>query len=51
MLIKKAAGQLWVTATMLAMTSKAADDVLRTIRVVENTYLDNKVIIEHCLQN
>ena len=51
MLIKKAAGQLCVTATMLAMTSKAADDVLRTIKVVENTCLDNKVIIEELDMN
>merc|ERR1712172_328770 len=34
---KKAAEQLCATVTKLAMTSKAADNVLKTIKVVENT--------------
>merc|ERR1712130_300378 len=43
---KKAAEQLCATVTKLAMTSKAADNVLKTIKVVENTCLNNEVTIE-----
>ena len=43
---KKAAEQLCQTVTKLAMTSKAADNVLKTIKVVENTCLNNEVTIE-----
>merc|ERR1712172_326479 len=39
---KKAAEQLCATVTKLAMTSKAADNVLKTIKVVENTCLNNE---------
>merc|ERR1711972_900308 len=42
---KKAAEQLCQTVTKLAMTSKAADNVLKTIKVVENTCLNNEVTI------
>merc|ERR1712037_43024 len=42
---KKAAEQLCATVTKLAMTSKAADNVLKTIKVVENTCLNNEVTI------
>merc|ERR1712130_876337 len=43
---KKAAEQLCATVTKLAMTSKAADQILKTIKVVENTCLNNEVTIE-----
>merc|ERR1711908_122713 len=48
---KKAAEQLCATVTKLAMTSKAADNVLKTIRVVENTCLNNEVTIEELDKN
>merc|ERR1712004_138656 len=47
---KKAAEQLCQTVTKLAMTSKAADNVLKTIKVVENTCLNNEVTIEEELE-
>merc|ERR1712172_53008 len=37
--------------TRLAMTSKAADNVLKTIKVVENTCLNNEVTIEELDKN
>merc|ERR1712004_564176 len=37
--------------TKLAMTSKAADNVLKTIKVVENTCLNNEVTIEELDKN
>merc|ERR1711908_170497 len=48
---KKAAEQLCATVTKLAMTSKAADNVLKTIKVVENTCLNNEVTIEELEEN
>merc|ERR1712180_216421 len=48
---KKAAEQLCQTVTKLAMTSKAADNVLKTIKVVENTCLNNEVTIEELEKN
>jgi len=48
---KKAAEQLCPTVTKLAMTSKAADNVLKTIKVVENTCLNNEVTIEELDKN
>merc|ERR1712032_54714 len=48
---KKAAEQLCATVTKLAMTSKAADNVLKTIKVVENTCLNNEVTIEELDKN
>merc|ERR1712180_59171 len=48
---KKAAEQLCQTATKLAMTSKAADNVMKTIKVVENTCLNNEVTIEELEKN
>jgi len=48
---KKAAEQLCETVTKLAMTSKAADNVLKTIKVVENTCLNNEVTIEELDKN
>merc|ERR1711862_550985 len=48
---KKAAEQLCQTVTKLAMTSKAADNVMKTIKVVENTCLNNEVTIEELDKN
>jgi chromosome segregation ATPase len=48
---KKAAETLCTTVTKLAMTSKAADNVLKTIKVVENTCLNNEVTIEELDKN
>merc|ERR1712172_23166 len=48
---KKAAEQLCATVTKLAMTSKAADNVMKTIKVVENTCLNNEVTIEELDKN
>merc|ERR1712211_216080 len=47
----RAAEQLCQTVTKLAMTSKAADNVLKTIKVVENTCLNNEVTIEELDKN
>merc|ERR1712002_1182745 len=47
----KAAEQLCQTVTKLAMTSKAADNVMKTIKVVENTCLNNEVTIEELEKN
>merc|ERR1712223_2099335 len=43
---KKSAEQLCQTITKLALTSKAADNVMKTIKVVENTCLNNEVTID-----
>merc|ERR1712060_288408 len=48
---KKSAEQLCQTITKLAMTSKAADNVMKTIKVVENTCLNNEVTIEELDKN
>merc|ERR1711962_34051 len=48
---KKAAEQLCQTVTKLAMTSKAADNVMKTIKVVENTCLNNEGTIEELDKN
>merc|ERR1739848_593964 len=48
---KKSAEQLCATVTKLAMTSKAADNVMKTIKVVENTCLNNEVTIEELDKN
>jgi len=48
---KKAAETLCATVTKLALTSKAADSVLKTIKVVENTCLNNEVTIEELDKN
>merc|ERR1712208_172995 len=48
---KKAAEQLCAIVTKLAMTSKAAYNVLKTIKVVENTCLNNEVTIEELDKN
>jgi len=48
---KKSAETLCGTITKLAMTSKAADNVMKTIKVVENTCLNNEVTIEELDKN
>jgi len=48
---KQAAEVLCGTVTKLAMTSKAADNVMKTIKVVENTCLNNEVTIEELDKN
>ena len=50
---KKSAETLCGTVTKLAMTSKAADNVVKTIKVVKNTsiWLNNEVTIEELDKN
>jgi len=48
---KKSAEQLCATVTKLAMSSKAADNVMKAIKVVENTCLNNEVTIEELDKN
>merc|ERR1711962_1455904 len=48
---KKSAETLCQTVTKLAITSKAADNVMKTIKVVENTCLNNEVTIEELDKN
>merc|ERR1712132_12277 len=48
---KKSAEQLCQTITKLALTSKAAGNVMKTIKVVENTCLNNEVTIEELDKN
>merc|ERR1712098_382379 len=48
---KKSAETLCATVTKLAMTSKAADNVLKTIKVVEGPCLNNEVTIEELDKN
>merc|ERR1712180_308090 len=48
---KKSAETLCATVTKLAITSKAADNVMKTIKVVESTCLNNEVTIEELDKN
>merc|ERR550519_666667 len=48
---KKSAEALCANVTKLAVTSKAADNVMKTIKVVENTCLNNEVTIEELDKN
>jgi len=48
---KKAAEALCSTITKLAVTSKAADNVLKSVKGVENTCLDNEVTLEELDKN
>merc|ERR1712134_242775 len=48
---KKSADTLCNTITKLALTSKAADNVLKAVKVVENTCLNNEVTIEELDKN
>merc|ERR1711972_589214 len=48
---KKAADTLCTTVTKLAITSKNADQILKAVKVVENTCLNNEVTIEELDKN
>merc|ERR1711909_8138 len=48
---KKAAETLCSTITKLAVTSKAADNVLKSVKGVENTCLENEVTLEELDKN
>merc|ERR1739847_206155 len=48
---KKGADNLCNTVTKLALTSKSADTVLKAVKVVENTCLNNEVTIEELDKN
>merc|ERR1711970_843239 len=48
---KKSADTLCNTITKLALTSKSADNVLKAVKVVENTCLNNEVTIEELDKN
>merc|ERR1712129_446287 len=47
----KSAESLCASVTKLAVTSKSADNVMKTIKVVENTCLNNEVTIEELDKN
>merc|ERR1719431_799494 len=47
----KSADTLCTTVTKLALTSKADDNVLKAVKVVENTCLNNEVTIEELDKN
>jgi len=48
---KKSADNLCTTVTKLALTSKAADNVLKEVKVVESTCMNNEVTIEELDKN
>merc|ERR1712060_463581 len=48
---KKSADNLCTTVTKLALTSKAADNVLKAVKVVESTCMNNEVTIEELDKN
>merc|ERR1712134_198599 len=48
---KKSADTLCNTITKLALTSKAADNVLKAVKVVESTCMNNEVTIEELDKN
>merc|ERR1719466_43055 len=48
---KKSAETLCQTVTKLAVTSKAADTVLKSVKAVENTCLNNEVTLEELDKN
>merc|ERR1712236_51321 len=48
---KKSADTLCNTVTKLALTSKSADNVLKAVKVVENTCLNNEVTLEELDKN
>jgi len=48
---KKSADQLCSTITKLALTSKSADNVLKAVKVVESTCMNNEVTIEELDKN
>merc|ERR1712179_758569 len=48
---KKSADTLCNTITKLALTSKSADNVLKAVKIVENTCLNNEVTVEELDKN
>merc|ERR1712236_181262 len=48
---KKSADNLCTTVTKLALTSKAADNVLKAVKVVESTCMSNEVTLEELDKN
>merc|ERR1712095_217673 len=48
---KKSADNLCQTITKLAVTSKNADQILKGVKVVENTCLNNEVTLEELDKN
>merc|ERR550534_2489311 len=48
---KKSADTLCNTITKLALTSKSADNVLKAVKVVESTCMNNEVTIEELDKN
>merc|ERR1719187_814740 len=48
---KKSADTLCNTVTKLALTSKAADTVLKSVKVVESTCMNNEVTLEELDKN
>merc|ERR1719493_188323 len=48
---KKSADNLCTTVTKLALTSKAADNVLKAVKVVESTCMNNEVTLEELDKN
>merc|ERR1712152_42139 len=48
---KKAADTLCNTITKLAITSKNADQILKAVKIVENTCLNNEVTVEELDKN
>merc|ERR1711915_962315 len=48
---KKSADNLCTTVTKLALTSKAADNVLKDVKVVESTCMNNEVTLEELEKN
>jgi len=48
---KKGADNLCTTVTKLALTSKSADNVLKAVKVVESTCMNNEVTIEELDKN
>merc|ERR1719499_1182894 len=48
---KKSADNLCTTVTKLALTSKAADNVLKAVKVVESTSMNNEVTLEELDKN
>merc|ERR1711950_87725 len=48
---KKSAGNLCNTVTKLAITSKNADQILKAVKVVENSCLNNEVTLEELDKN
>merc|ERR1739845_163976 len=48
---KKGADNLCTTVTKLALTSKSADNVLKAVKGVESSCMNNEVTIDECDKN